>query len=1046
MAEKVLDILSRDKRAFVSDKLDLVPRLKHILGIYGGDNSNAATEKVRNKLLEGKEAPTEYGKRFIQEINRLHNLLPKLRNSFYSNTVASDTNEELQKWMNGEYKSEREIRRKLKSISRDGAKANIAKDNLHKLIFTSLHENLNNSKTAQEYIDNLSYITALFSDNWKGFDSNNWKRVSTLKRGAGIISSKTLKGYRGHNKNSKAAGYFVRIEHLNPASKQNIAFQKYAITGKMPNMSMRYDSAVMDNEYALAADSKKINFYINSDKTITIRAQNIVGNRESDAWQMAQNDGGAQRLNSIEDLDLNEDLNNETQMTSEESFIDTTMSNILKQATSIPASEQVSESAARLNAERRKKKFRRLAPSADDFAGLWYSFLGKGKVGDAQIAFFNKYLTEPLNKAYVAMTHARQEITRNYKDLNKEYEDIKKSLNKKSGVGKFTNDQAVRAYLYTKNGESISTLGLTQSEADALNNVVKSNPRMLEYADYLLEIVANDGNWVPSKPKWTLGSIVEDVERVIADTKRAQYLSEWKRNADIIFSKNNLNKIESHYGTFFRKALEDSLYRIEKGKAIPENTSKEMSEFQKWMSGAVSVTMFLNRRSALLQLMSLTNYVNWGDNNPMMAAKAFADIGQYSKDFVRIFNSDYLRERRGGLKTEVEAAVLANELRKSGADGYRGFVNKLLQKGFTLTQIGDSLAISLGGATFYRNRKNTYLKQGMSEREAHDRAWLDFVEATEVSQQSARPDKLSSQQTSGLGRFLLTFQNTPMQYFRIFDKSVSNLVNRRGDPKEHISKILYYTFVAGAIFSYLQQALFAFGDDDEEDEKYTAEKQKRETRVINSTLDTMLKGSGIYGAYMSTLKNVIIEFISQEEKGYKADHTRTFIEALNLAPPLGIKARKLYQGAYMNYKYNNEIMGDMGFDIDNPAYDVGGSLVSAGLNIPADEVINDIRSIKEAFDSQHDAWQRVALLLGYSTWNLGIPNEKIDFLKDRNTQRKLDAAKDKRAKERAIKNKEKEAAKKKKEKEKEAIANKKRKTTGLPKMSGLPKTTGLPKS
>ena len=36
----------------------------------------------------------------------------------------------------------------------------------------------------------------------------------------------------------------------------------------------------------------------------------------------------------------------------------------------------------------------------------------------------------------------------------------------------------------------------------------------------------------------------------------------------------------------------------------------------------------------------------------------------------------------------------------------------LLKLGFTPTQLADSFAIASGGATFYRNRLNTYKKQG----------------------------------------------------------------------------------------------------------------------------------------------------------------------------------------------------------------------------------------------------------------------------------------------------------------------------------------------
>ena len=37
-------------------------------------------------------------------------------------------------------------------------------------------------------------------------------------------------------------------------------------------------------------------------------------------------------------------------------------------------------------------------------------------------------------------------------------------------------------------------------------------------------------------------------------------------------------------------------------------------------------------------------------------------------------------------------------------------ISRLLQLGFLPTQIGDNIAIATGGATFYRNRINKYIK------------------------------------------------------------------------------------------------------------------------------------------------------------------------------------------------------------------------------------------------------------------------------------------------------------------------------------------------
>ena len=65
-----------------------------------------------------------------------------------------------------------------------------------------------------------------------------------------------------------------------------------------------------------------------------------------------------------------------------------------------------------------------------------------------------------------------------------------------------------------------------------------------------------------------------------------------------------------------------------------------------------------------------------------------------------------------------------------------------------------------------------------------------------VSQsRSARADKISQQQASTLGRFILAFANTPSQYARIMDKAGRDLAAGRGDWKSNISKIMYYGFV-----------------------------------------------------------------------------------------------------------------------------------------------------------------------------------------------------------------------------------------------------------
>ena len=101
--------------------------------------------------------------------------------------------------------------------------------------------------------------------------------------------------------------------------------------------------------------------------------------------------------------------------------------------------------------------------------------------------------------------------------------------------------------------------------------------------------------------------------------------------------------------------------------------------------------MFFNTRSAALQLLSSVNFVNFTDNNPLKAGAAFANQPQYWKDFKFLFNSDFLKERRGGLRFNVSESEIADAAKKGGA---KGVISKILQAGFLPTQMADSFAIA----------------------------------------------------------------------------------------------------------------------------------------------------------------------------------------------------------------------------------------------------------------------------------------------------------------------------------------------------------------
>ena len=138
-----------------------------------------------------------------------------------------------------------------------------------------------------------------------------------------------------------------------------------------------------------------------------------------------------------------------------------------------------------------------------------------------------------------------------------------------------------------------------------------------------------------------------------------------------------MNKLESIFGSKFVEALRDSIGRMKRGSNRPifiGSGARQVNTMLDWLNASVGNVMFLNMRSGLLQLISNVNFINWGDNNIYNAAKAFANQKQYWKDVLYLMNSDYLVNRRDGLKINVNEAELVDAGRKGGFKGVLSYL------------------------------------------------------------------------------------------------------------------------------------------------------------------------------------------------------------------------------------------------------------------------------------------------------------------------------------------------------------------------------------
>jgi len=646
---------------------------------------------------------------------------------------------------------------------------------------------------------------------------------------------------------------------------------------------------------------------------------------------------------------------------------------IIEQSKGIDRFKVYSDVKAQLTGARKGRFKFFIPPSAEDFQGLLYATLGKGKQGMEHMKFYDKALLKPYAQAIENLSTDRVNLMADFKALKKEL-DVPKDLRKTTESG-FTNEQAVRVYLWAKTGQEIP--GLSKTDFKELNDLIENDPKLKTFAEQILSITKGDGYSTP-KADWAVGTVTTDLIEVLNTTKRSKYLETWQANVDAIFSKENMNKLEAALGSKYVEALRNSLSRMKSGRNRIQGGNKLSNQVLNYINQSTGVTMFFNTRSALLQTISAANFVNWSFNSPYHAGKAFANQAQYWKDFTMLMNSDYLMDRRNGLKLNISESEIADAA-KTSKNKAKSVLNYILEKGYLPTKYADSFAIASGGAMFYRNRINDLIKnEGKSIEEAEAQAMEEFRTVSETSQQSSDPSKISQQQSGDMGRIILQYVNTPMQYARIQKRDIQDMINKRPMPgktlaqsnRTRLARISYYAFVQNLMFNALQQALFAidFGDDDLD--------EKEERKIINTAngmLDSFLRGLGFAGVTVQVLKNLGIDIYDRSQKP-RPEYSDAWMKLLEFSPAIKTKLSKLRSAAYpFDSKKRRAEVFEKGFSLDNPAYESLAKVISATTNIPVDRLYNKINNIKAALDEDTEAWQSVAMILGWSEWQIKPP-------------------------------------------------------------------------
>jgi len=233
---------------------------------------------------------------------------------------------------------------------------------------------------------------------------------------------------------------------------------------------------------------------------------------------------------------------------------------LLEQSSGVKFTKQFSPIEARILGKGKGRNKFFIPYSADDFVGLLYTTLAGGKTGDQQMEWYRENLLRPFSRGIQQYEAAKQNALREWQILKKEAKkNVPGGLTKKNATG-LSNQDAVRIYIWNQQGMEIPDSEGSKGLINENIKVVKKNKELKAFAEKLMALNP-EGYPEPSK-NWDSGDITTDLVSYINGVKRSEFLTEWKENADIIFSDKNKEKLRALYGDRYVEALDDILYRM----------------------------------------------------------------------------------------------------------------------------------------------------------------------------------------------------------------------------------------------------------------------------------------------------------------------------------------------------------------------------------------------------------------------------------------------------------------------------------------------------
>ena len=292
------------------------------------------------------------------------------------------------------------------------------------------------------------------------------------------------------------------------------------------------------------------------------------------------------------------------------------INDIMEHSLDIGAEKVFSKAEAKVRGKDIKRRRVFMRDSAADLELLIEPLYGKGKKGIENKKWFKEEFVMPFERGIRDYNTARQSAKNDYINLRRQNKDVVKEISKDVEGTAFTNDMAMRVYLWNKAGYKIPDLA--KATETKLVEHIKNNPKLQAYAEQFSKITKQEKGLKEPGENWWGETMAGEVTSMNRGVSRSQYLQEFIDIKNEIFNEQNLNKMESKLGTQWRENITDMFDRMETGRTRSLKMDRGSAAMMNYLNGGIGTIMNFNTRSAVLQTISTTNFLNMRENNPCL--------------------------------------------------------------------------------------------------------------------------------------------------------------------------------------------------------------------------------------------------------------------------------------------------------------------------------------------------------------------------------------------------------------------------------------------